>query len=959
MLVDNAPVLLWAACVVNRRYFFNAGWVRYTGRTSEQEQGDGWLEGVHPDDRDRCVAVSKTMAKTPDAFRIAYRLRKHDGAYGWVSERAVPQYLADGTFAGFIGSCTELDESAEAQRRAGNGLPNHDLNDELAAANEELAAINEELRAVNEELLTANEDLAESEYLTRSIIANAPFPIAVYTGRDMRIVEANQSIIDVWGKGSDVIGKRYAELLPELAGQHIYEQLDAVYTTGIPFHARNQRVDLAIEGNLKRFYFNYSFTPLRNRMGNIYGVMNTAADVTDVVMSKFEIEKAYEQSRLSREAAGLGLFDLDLATGRLEWDNRCRELFAVAHDGDVVYERDFVDSLYPDDRDRVLAAIRDAQDRNKTNGDYDIEYRVVGKADQRLRWIKANGQAYFDGDGNPFRFIGTVQDITEKKHDEIRQRENVERKARLGAIVETTDDIIISKTLQGIITSWNRAAQRMFGYTAEEAIGQHISLIIPSQRLHEEELIIGEILKGNKVDHFETIRIGKDGQEIPVSITVSPLIDDHGNIIGASKIARDISVQLAAQEATNRYTERLEIINSIVASISEDLDLDNIVQKVIDSTTVLTGAKFGAFFYNEVGEAGQSEMSYALSGTRKEAFAQTVLARNVALAHSLFSDGVVRLDGTTEGGRQGNVFSRHGVGGDSSPVPVASFLAVPVVSRLGEVIGGLVFGHPERARFTIYHEQLVVSIAAQAAIGLDNAKLYAEVKALNDKKDEFIGLASHELKTPLTSVYAYLQLLADRPVGDRSKFFIEKALRQAKKLNNLVNDLLDVSKIEAGKLQLKSEQFDLRKLVEDTVELIAHTQGGHRVVFEPSAEPPLIVYSDAQRIEQVIINLLTNAIKYSPGTSEVRVTLECTPTECEIGVQDFGRGIPAAELPLVFTRFYRIADGGPNVSGLGIGLYLSNEIVTRLGGRLWAESELGAGSTFWFTIPTGKQPPGS
>src|SRR5690606_33954313 len=195
-------------------------------------------------------------------------------------------------------------------------------------------------------------------------------------------------------------------------------------------------------------------------------------------------------------------------------------------------------------------------------------------------------------------------------------------------------------------------------------------------------------------------------------------------------------------------------------------------------------------------------------------------------------------------------------------------------------------------KFTANHESLVVSIASQTAISIDNAKLYEEVKTLNDKKDEFIGLASHELKTPLTSVNAYLQILAGMPTDDKGRQFIQKALRQKKKLTTLVNDLLDISKIEAGKLQLKIAEFDLKKLMEEAIDLIGHTNNKYRIFFDSSVKT-CNIYSDSQRIEQVLINLLTNAIKYSSGADEVRVSLVCTSEEVKVGIQDFGVGIPS------------------------------------------------------------------
>ncbi|TSJ39732.1 hypothetical protein FO440_18515 [Mucilaginibacter corticis] len=171
------------------------------------------------------------------------------------------------------------------------------LNEELVSINEELASANEEYMATNEELLENREALIASEHRARNIVAGAPFPIGVYAGREMRIVMANKAILDVWGKGSGVIGQTYYEILPELEGSGIYEQLDRVFMTGEAFHARNQRVDIVVDGKLQPYYFNYSFTPLLDTLGQIYGVMNTAAEITDLVMAKEQVEQSERELR--------------------------------------------------------------------------------------------------------------------------------------------------------------------------------------------------------------------------------------------------------------------------------------------------------------------------------------------------------------------------------------------------------------------------------------------------------------------------------------------------------------------------------------------------------------------------------------------------------------------------------------------------------------------------------------
>jgi PAS domain S-box-containing protein len=938
-----------------------------------------------------------------------------------------------------------------------------------------------QIAGAKNEIATKLELAAQQQQELTAIIESAPFPIAVYISAEMRITKANAAMIKLWGKGVEIVGKTYAELLPELESQEIYLQLDQVYQTGKSFSARNKRFDLIVDGELRECYFDYNFIPLFDSVGKVYGIMNTADEVTNLtlakqgaefiqqnfrnmilqspvamclltgpafvielvneamlqiwdktleavngkpvfmalpaaraqgleeimdkvyrtgepffaseqpvelarhgrtekvfqnfvyqayrnnegqirgvvaisvnvteqVISRMELEKAYQQIQLSKQAAQLGTFDMDLIKGNMEWDERCRELFGIAHIDTVTYEKDFVKGLHPDDHERVVRVIDELLSDHTGNGDYDIEYRTIGAVDGVLRWVRAKGKVYFQN-GRAERFIGSVLDITAQKQDELRLNEFAEKQAILAAVVNSSDDIIISKTVEGIITSWNPAAQRVFGYTEKEAVGRHISMIIPQERLQEEDFIINKIRNGQKVDHFETVRTAKNGTPVHLSLTVSPVIDANGKIIGASKIARDISVQLQAQQAARKYTERLEIMNMVMSAISEELDLNKILQKVTDATTELTGAKFGAFFYNKTDDAGESYMLYTLSGAPRAAFEQFGMPRNTAVFHPTFAgDHVVRVDDITKDSRYGHTAPHFGM--PEGHLPVVSYLAVPVISRSGQVIGGLFFGHPQASMFTEEHETLVISIAAQAAISIDNAKLFEEVKALNDKKDEFIGLASHELKTPLASISGYLQILARQLKDENPRQFLAKAFNQVGRLTALVNDLLDVSKIEAGKLQLTLATFDLKAIIAEAIELTQHSAPKHLITFQ-SEVPICSIEGDSQRIEQVIVNLLSNATKYSPMANRVEVGLTCEKDQVTVSIKDFGPGIPADKVKNIFTRFYRIDEAAPNISGLGIGLYLSHEIITRHHGTIWVKSELGSGSTFYFSLPTG------
>ncbi|NNU33024.1 PAS domain S-box protein [Mucilaginibacter sp. S1162] len=480
-----------------------------------------------------------------------------------------------------------------------------------------------------------------------------------------------------------------------------------------------------------------------------------------------------------------------------------------------------------------------------------------------------------------------------------------QKQAILASIIATSDDAIISKTLDGIINSWNPAAERMFGHTEAEAVGKHISLIIPHDRLGEEDIIIGNISRGRKVDHFETVRMTKNGDMIPISVTISPITDNSGRVIGASKIARDISIY-------KRVNEKQGMLAAIV-----DGSDDTIVSKTLDGIiTSWNKAAERMFGYTEQEIIGKHiSLIIPPERIREEAF----------------------IIGEIFNGRRVDHFQTIRQAKDGRQIPL-SITVSPIVDGNGNIIGA---------------SKIARDISEHLSAQEEKARLFEQVKALNDKKDEFIGLASHELKTPLTSINGYLQLLSSLITDEKGKRFVDKTRQQVKKLNALVSDLLDVSSIEAGKLRFTEERFDIVQVIENVIELFAHSNNNYHIKLETDITE-LYINGDAHRIEQVLNNLLTNAIRYAPGSNQIIITLGREKNDVKIGVRDFGVGIAPEKLKQIFSRFYRVDETNPNVSGTGIGLYLSKEVITRHNGKIWAESEPGVGSTFWLTLPLEK-----
>ncbi len=527
--------------------------------------------------------------------------------------------------------------------------------------------------------------------------------------------------------------------------------------------------------------------------------------------------------------------------------------------------------------------------------------------------------------------------------------------ALLVAIVESSDDAIITKNLDSVITSWNRAAEEMFGYAAADAIGQSIRVLIPSELQHEEDMVLARIRAGERVSHYETIRQRKDGARLNVALTISPLRDARGNIIGASKIARNVTERTRLLAEANEHAANTQKLSEVGAIVASTLDRESIVQKVTDIATQLTGAEFGAFFYNVTNpDTGEAYMLYTLSGAPREAFSNFPHPRATAVfAPTFHGDGPVRLDDVTQDARYGRSAPYHGM--PQGHLPVRSYLAVPVKGLAGNVLGGLFFGHAQVGVFTEQHERLAVGIAAWASVALENARLYTDAQIANRMKDEFLAVLSHELRTPLNAVVGYSRLLrANILTGEKAARGLETLARNATSLMQIVEDVLDVSRIVAGKVRLDVQPVELPLVIDNAVATVQPAADARGVQLQTIVDPRVgPVSGDPNRLQQVVWNLVANAVKFTPRDGRVQVRLERVNSHVEITVSDTGAGIRADFIPYVFERF-RQADVGltRKTGGLGLGLAIVRHMVEMHGGTVEVSSlGEGQGATFRVRLP--------
>jgi PAS domain S-box-containing protein len=601
--------------------------------------------------------------------------------------------------------------------------------------------------------------------------------------------------------------------------------------------------------------------------------------------------------------------------------------------------------IIPDDRgteeDMVLARIR----QGKAVGHFET---IRQRKDGVLIPISLTVSPIRDEAGTVVGASKIARDISDRKRADAAAR-------RLAAVIEWSDDAIITKNLDSIITSWNPAAERMFGYTEAEALGQSIRMLIPQDLQSEEDSVLARIRAGEMLDHYETVRRRKDGSLLSISLTVSPIRNDEGQIVGASKIARDITERsrlLAVATEQAAITQKLGDVGSALAST---LDRDTIVQKVTDTAMELTNAEFGTLLYKVRGShSGEADVLYAASGVRKKAVAELLQTRTTAVPGAMWrGQGTVRIEDVTEDqdyGESGSWFDLP-----AGHPPVRSYLAVPVKSVYGEVVGALCFGHSRVGVFSDQHERLAERIAAWASVALENSRLYSEAQDANRMKDEFLAVLSHELRTPLNAIVGYARLLRGGILSaEKAARGLETLERNATWLTQIVEDVLDVSRIVTGKIRLDVQPVELPLIVDNAVATVQPTADAKGVRLQSIVDPGVgPVSGDPDRLQQVVWNLLTNAVKFTPKGGRVHVRLERVDSHVEVVVSDTGSGIRQDFLPYVFERF-RQGDPGTTrkTGGLGLGLAIVRHIVEMHGGSVHASSGgEGQGATFRVRLP--------
>jgi PAS domain S-box-containing protein len=769
---------------------------------------------------------------------------------------------------------------------------------------------------------------------------------------------------------TDLVGRDLWEALPQLRGTHMEAAYRRAMDTREPvqhefFYAAMDR------------WFEVRVRPTPDGLTlYVQDISRRRADQQALVQGNTRLQVALAAGRL-------GDWRWDAASDSVLLGQRGAEIFCLPAETPLAWS-ELRARLEPADRENVRRGVLHAF---AGQSDLELECRILPAAGdvREPRWIALVGRADYADQARHegvLGMIGVVQDISPRKsaEDTLRQSEEV-----LRALANTIPQLAWMAQADGAIVWFNERWFDYTGTTPDQVVGSGWQETVePSALPAVLERWDTMIRTGDPFEMEYPIRAA-DGSYRWFLTRVNPVRDRHGRVLRWFGTNTDVDQVKRAEQALREESHVLELLNSTGSALASTRDLRSLLRAAADAATGIAGARHGAFLYygRDGKDSGEDSMFtlYTVSGASPAEFEP--FGENGA--NGLFSPltagspsaTLLRSDDIAHDPRFANAAPLVLPAGHPA---MRSYLAVPVVAPSGEVLGTLFFGHPEPGVFTERTERIVRGIAAQAAVAIDNARLYEaaqraaeerkvlleserlarlDAERTSQMKDEFLSTLSHELRTPLSAILGWAQVLRR---GGRDQNDFQKGLqtieRNARAQAQLIEDLLDMSRITSGKVMLDMQTVAPATFVDAAIETVRPAADAKNIRIEKHYAPdPGLVAGDPARLQQVVWNLLSNAIKFTPRGGLVSVELGRNDASVSVTVRDNGAGIKPEFITHVFERF-RQADASMTRrhGGLGLGLAIVKHLIEQHGGTARAESAgEGLGASFTIELPLAKQ----
>lgn len=853
-LIDTVPAIIWVTKKDGSCSYLNKNWYSYTGQEAKEAEGFGWLNGVHPEEREIAGKAFIEANRLQKPYYMTYRLKTYDGKYRWVMDNGTPKYTVDREFDGMMGTVVDIHEEK-----------------------------------INSELVR------EKEHRLRTVVEEATVAMAVYTGPEMNVELANDAMILLWGKDRSVVGKTLREALPELDGQPFHHLLNKVFTTGEMYWGNEERADLMFNNELETHYFNYTYKPLRNKNGEIYGILNMVQEVTEIVESKALLKESEAYFRQMADLMPTKVTNTDAQGNFIYFNQGWLDYTGLSLDELKI--QGWIRFIHPDHRQQFEKLWKHSL---QTGEALEMEIKCLNKNGE-YKWHINRAEAVRDDSGKIKMWIGATIDIQEQKE----VVENLEySKALLEAHNQANLDGVLLVDTRGEIISFNHRfveiwnmPQRIIDSKDDDSALEFAEkqLISPEQFLDKVKYLY-KTTSSTQV-HTDVLRF-KDGKIVErYGYTV---VGEDGTFYAWSWTFRDITEMERSKsllkESESHFRQLSNVIPNKVAHTDSEGNYVYFNQSWLDYTGV---------GMDELRNDGW--LKFIHPDEREESIRKW--------KRSLLTEGKFEME--------------------------ARFL-----NKSGKYM------------WHIIRAEAIKDESGNLKMWVGTTTEIHKIKEEEKRKEDFLKMVSHELKTPVTSIKGYVQLLLSILNSKQDAAFesiplkpsLERIDHQILRLTRLISEILDLTRIEEDKLQLQKSVFSLNDLIDQTVQDIRYTNTQH--IIKVDHHFYCNIYADKDRIGQVLINFVTNAIKYSPDNHEIKVYIEESENDAvQVTVKDQGIGIDKTFHKNIFKRFYRIGGKSEDTySGFGIGLFLSNEIIQRHNGFIKVKSKLGKGSDFSFIL---------